>query len=56
MEKVANWGASYFVLFTKYYLADQIKEYEAGRACGKHGRGEKRVQGFDRKARRKKIT
>jgi hypothetical protein len=26
--------------------ADQIKESEVGRACGTHGRGEKRVRGF----------
>jgi hypothetical protein len=36
-------------------LADQIKENEVGRACGMHGRGEKRVQGFSGKARRKKL-
>jgi hypothetical protein len=30
------------------------KENEVGRACGTHGRGEKRVQGFGGKARRKK--
>jgi hypothetical protein len=27
-----------------------------GRACGTHGRGEKNVQGFDGKARRKETT
>jgi hypothetical protein len=31
----------------------QVKANEVGRACGTHGRGEKIVQGFDRKARRK---
>jgi hypothetical protein len=36
--------------------ADQIKENEVGRACGTHGTGEKRVQGFGGKARRKKPT
>jgi hypothetical protein len=30
-----------------------IKENELGEACGTRGRGEKRVQGFDGKARRK---
>jgi hypothetical protein len=33
-----------------------MKENEVGRACGTHGRGETRVQGFDGKARRKKTT
>jgi hypothetical protein len=32
-----------------------IKESEVGRACGRHGRGEKCVQGFDGKPRRKKT-
>jgi hypothetical protein len=31
-----------------------MKENEVGRACVTHGRGEKRVQGFGGKARRKK--
>jgi hypothetical protein len=31
-----------------------MKENEVSRACGTHGRGEKRVQGFSGKARRKK--
>jgi hypothetical protein len=35
---------------------DQTKENEVGGACGTHGRGEKRVRGFDGKARRKKTT
>jgi hypothetical protein len=36
----------------------QIKSrrIEVGRACGTHGRGEKRVEGFGGKARRKKTT
>jgi hypothetical protein len=34
----------------------KIKENEVGRAYGMHGRGEKRVQGFDGKAGRKKTT
>jgi hypothetical protein len=29
---------------------DQVKSNEVGRACGTHGRGEKRVQGFGGKA------
>jgi hypothetical protein len=36
--------------------ADQIKENEMGRACGTHGRGEKRVEGFGGKAQRKETT
>jgi hypothetical protein len=31
-----------------------MKENEVGRACGTHGRGEKYVQGFGGKARRKR--
>jgi hypothetical protein len=50
-----NRGASYFVPITTYYYADQIKENEVGRACGTHGRGGKRVQGFGGKARRKET-
>jgi hypothetical protein len=33
-----------------------MKQNEVGRACGTHGRGEKHVQGFGEKARRKKAT
>jgi hypothetical protein len=44
------------VSFHPYVKADQIKDSEVGGACGTHGRGEKRVQGFDAKARRKKTT
>jgi hypothetical protein len=36
--------------------ASQVKANEVGGACGTHGRGEKSVQGFGRKARRKEIT
>jgi hypothetical protein len=36
--------------------ADQIKEDEVGRACSTHERGEKRVQGFGGKERRKETT
>jgi hypothetical protein len=37
-------------------LADQVKANEVDRACGTHGTGEKSVQGFGGKARRKKTT
>jgi hypothetical protein len=33
-----------------------MMEYEVGRACGMYGRGEKSVQSFVKKARRKEIT
>jgi hypothetical protein len=56
MEKVAQWGASKFVLIIRYYYAAQITENEVGGACGTHGRGEKRVKGFGGKARKKEAT
>jgi hypothetical protein len=34
----------------------QVKANEVGGACGTHGRGEKSVQGFGGKARRKETT
>jgi hypothetical protein len=34
----------------------KIKENEVGGACGTHGRGEKSVQGFGGKGRRKETT
>jgi hypothetical protein len=37
-------------------LGSQVKANEVGEACGTHGRGEKCVQGFGRKARRKETT
>jgi hypothetical protein len=37
-------------------LADQIKEIEVGGACSTHRGGEKRLQGFGGKARRKETT
>jgi hypothetical protein len=36
--------------------SSQVKANEVGRACGTHGRGEKSVQGFGGKARRKETT
>jgi hypothetical protein len=36
------------------YQADQVKANEVGRTCGTHERGEKSVQGFGGKARRKR--
>jgi hypothetical protein len=45
-------------LYSSPDIIRQIKSriMRGGRACGMHGRGEKRVQGFDGKARRKKTT
>jgi hypothetical protein len=40
----------------KYHQADQIKNNAVGGACGTHGRGKKRVQGFGGKAGRKETT
>jgi hypothetical protein len=37
------------VLFTKYCLGDQIKEYEIDRACSMHERGLKHIQAFNKK-------
>jgi hypothetical protein len=37
-------------------LSDQVNENEVGRACATHMRGEKSVQGFGGKARRKETT
>jgi hypothetical protein len=34
----------------------QVKTNEVGGACGTHGRGEKSVQGFGGKSRRKETT
>jgi hypothetical protein len=36
--------------------ARQVKANEVGGACGTHGRGEKSVQGFGGKTRRKETT
>jgi hypothetical protein len=36
--------------------SSQVKANEVGRACGMHGKGEKSVQGFGGKARRKETT
>jgi hypothetical protein len=45
MEKVAQLGASLFVVITRYW-ADEIKENEVGGACGMHGREDECVQGY----------
>jgi hypothetical protein len=41
---------SFIICAQHQILLDQIKENEVGRACGTHGRGEWRVQGFGGKA------
>jgi hypothetical protein len=38
------------------FLESQVKANEVGGACSTHGRGEKCVQGFGGKARRKETT
>jgi hypothetical protein len=43
-------------LHNLYSSPDQSKENEVDEACGTHGRGEKPVQSFGGKARRKKTT
>jgi hypothetical protein len=47
-----------FIICThpRYHQASQVKANEVGGACGTHGRGEKSVQGFGGKARRKENT
>jgi hypothetical protein len=37
-------------------IIKQVKANEVGGACGKHGKGEKSVQGFGGKVRRKETT
>jgi hypothetical protein len=44
------------LLIPKYHYAELVKEDEGTGACGSHGRGEKSVQGFGRKALRKETT
>jgi hypothetical protein len=43
-------------LYSTSDIIRQIKENEVGGAYGTHGRGEKGVQGFGGKARRKETT
>jgi hypothetical protein len=43
-------------LYSSPDIIRQVKANEVGGACGTHGRGEKSVQGFSGKARRKKTT
>jgi hypothetical protein len=43
-------------LYSSPDIIRQVKVKEVGRACGMHGRGEKSVQGFGGKARRKETT
>jgi hypothetical protein len=47
-----------FIICThpRYHQAGQVKAHEVDRACDTHGRGEKSVQGFGGKARRKETT
>jgi hypothetical protein len=43
-------------LYSSPDIISQVKANEVGGACGTHGRGEKSVQGFGGKARRKETT
>jgi hypothetical protein len=43
-------------LISIFQCLGQVKANEVGGACGAHGRGEKGVQGFGGKARRKETT
>jgi hypothetical protein len=43
-------------LYSSPDIIRQVKANEVGWACGTHGRGEKSVQGFGGKARRKETT
>ena len=37
-----------YLLFTKYYMGDQIKNNEMGGACSTYGKQERCIQGFGR--------
>jgi hypothetical protein len=50
--KPFRWRSSEFM----YRAIRQVNANEVGGACGMHGRGEKSVQGFGGKARRKETT
>jgi hypothetical protein len=56
LRKVHNEELHYFVLILKRHYVNHIKENEVGWECGRHGRGQKSVQNFGRKARRKETT
>jgi hypothetical protein len=43
-------------LYSSPDIISQVKANDVGRACSMHGRGEKSIQGFGGKARRKKTT
>jgi hypothetical protein len=43
-------------LYSSTDIISQVKANEVGGTCGTHGRGEKNVQGFGGKARRKEAT
>jgi hypothetical protein len=55
-EVTGEWRKMNNVLIPRYHYASQVKANEVGGACGTHGRGEKSVQGFGGKARRKETT
>ena len=45
VDKITLCGASQFVLFTKYYQGDKIKEGDIGKAYGTRGKDEKQTDG-----------
>jgi hypothetical protein len=54
LSKITLRRASRFVLLTKDYSGDHIKEDEMGRECGTYGREQKLLQGFPVELERKR--
>jgi hypothetical protein len=44
-----------YVIFTKYYSENLIKDGDVSGACSRHGRDEKRLENFGRKTRREET-
>jgi hypothetical protein len=59
-EVTGEWGKVHneelHNLYSSPDIISQVKANEVGGACSTHGRGEKSVQGFGVKARRKETT
>jgi hypothetical protein len=49
LERTAERGASYFVLFAEYQQCDQIKEYEMGATCCMFRGDDKWIQNISRR-------
>ena len=41
LEKVAQWRARWFLVYTEYYSSDEIKKDQIGGACGFYDVGER---------------